>query len=106
MDLSYCSRAVCTPEHHHGSSCRLCSVTFASTPIPCWAAELKARKDLSARTISMEQIADEATYVLGVLYQMREKVIATPHLFDADAVKLIEAEIAAYEGLKQELGAA
>ncbi|HTS10375.1 MAG TPA: hypothetical protein VMP68_32725 [Candidatus Eisenbacteria bacterium] len=54
----------------------------------------------------MEQIADEATYVLGVLYQMREKVIATPHLFDADAVKLIEAEIAAYEGLKQELGAA
>ena len=54
----------------------------------------------------MEHMTDEATYVLGVLYQMREKVIATPHLFDADAAKLIEAEIALYEGLMQEIGAA
>ena len=54
----------------------------------------------------MEHMTDEAAYVLGVLYQMREKVIATPHLFDADASKLIEAEIAFYEGLMQELGAA
>jgi hypothetical protein len=54
----------------------------------------------------MEHTTDEATYVLGVLYQMREKVIATPHLFDSDASKLIEAEIALYEGLMPEIGAA
>ena len=54
----------------------------------------------------MEHMKDEATYVLGVLYQMREKVIATPHLFDADASKLIDAEIAFYESMVREIGAA
>jgi hypothetical protein len=49
----------------------------------------------------MDRISDEAMYVLGVLYQMREKVIATPDLFDPDASKLIDAEIALYEGLVQ-----
>jgi hypothetical protein len=54
----------------------------------------------------MDRMTDEAMYVLRVLYQMREKVIATPDLFDSNALELIDAEIALYKGLVQELEAA
>jgi hypothetical protein len=54
----------------------------------------------------MDRMTEEAMYVLRVLYQMREKVIATPDLFDHNASKLIDAEIAIYEGLLQEPEAA
>lgn len=54
----------------------------------------------------MERMTDEAMYVLGVLYQMRAKVTATPDLFEPEAFKLIDAEIALYEGLVQEPDAA
>lgn len=54
----------------------------------------------------MDRMTDEAMYVLAVLYQMREKVIATPDLFDPNASKLIDAEIALYERFVPEPDAA
>jgi hypothetical protein len=65
-----------------------------------WAAELKTHEAFG-ESFPMDRMSDEAMYVLGVLYQMRKKVSATPDLFEPDASKLIEAEIALYEGLVQ-----
>jgi hypothetical protein len=47
----------------------------------------------------MDRLTDEAIYVMGVLYQMRNKVIANPTLFVADALDTIDKEIARYEYL-------
>lgn len=49
----------------------------------------------------MERPTDETVYVMGVLYQMREKVTANPDLFLPDALDTIDREIARYEGLMQ-----
>jgi hypothetical protein len=54
----------------------------------------------------MDFLTEEATYVLGVLHQMRDQVKAKPDLFDPDALLLIDAEITRYRGMVQELGAA
>jgi len=55
-------------------------------------------------TCGTDHISDEVTYVLGVLYQMRAKVKATPKLFEDDALTLIDAEIARYEIVVQQIG--
>jgi len=57
-------------------------------------------------TFGTDHISDEVTYVLGVLYQMRAKVKATPTLFEDNALMLIDAEIARYEDVMPEIGAA
>jgi len=57
-------------------------------------------------TFRTEHITDEVTYVLGVLYEMRARVSATPTLFEDNALTLIDAEIARYEGVVQGIGAA
>jgi hypothetical protein len=49
----------------------------------------------------MERPTDETVYVMGVLYQMRDKVTANPDLFLPDALDTIDREIARYEGLMQ-----
>lgn len=54
----------------------------------------------------MDLLTDEAVYVLGVLYQMRDQVKATPALFDPNALELIDAEINRYQRTAHELDAA
>ena len=49
----------------------------------------------------MDRLTDEAMYVIGVLYQMRDKVTANPDLFLPDALDTIEKEIARYLGLAE-----
>ncbi len=40
------------------------------------------------------RVADEATYVLAVLYQMRDRVVANPEMFGPNALKFIQEAIA------------
>ena len=42
----------------------------------------------------MERVVDEAQYVLTVLCQMRDEVLADPELFDPDAQERIDEAIA------------
>ncbi len=49
----------------------------------------------------MDRLTDEALYVMGVLYQMRDKVTENPDLFLPGALDTIDKEIARYEGLVQ-----
>ena len=41
----------------------------------------------------MERVADEAQYVLAVLYRMRDEVSADPKLFEPDAQERIDEAI-------------
>jgi len=53
----------------------------------------------------MDLLTDDAMYVLEVLRQMRDQVTAKPDLFDPNALRLIEAEIARCRGMMHELDA-
>ena len=49
------------------------------------------------------RVADEATYVLAVLYHMRDQVAANPNMFGPDALKFIGEAIARTEMVVQNL---
>ncbi len=52
----------------------------------------------------MERFADEAEYVLSVLYRMRDEVSANPKLFDLDATERIQEAIIRIQGVIQSTG--
>ena len=54
----------------------------------------------------MDRLADEAEYVLTILYRMRDEVIANRTWFDPDALERIDEAIARIEGVTQTLQAA
>src|SRR5262249_10738504 len=54
----------------------------------------------------MDLLTDDARYVLDVLRQMRDQVTAKPDLFDPNALRLIEAEIARCRDMVPEPAAA
>lgn len=54
----------------------------------------------------MDRLADEAEYVLAILYRMRDEVIANRAWFDSDALERIDEAIARIEGVAQTLQAA
>jgi hypothetical protein len=45
----------------------------------------------------MQRVVDEAEYVLAVLHRMRDEVSENPDLFDPDAQRRMEEEIARLE---------
>lgn len=51
------------------------------------------------------RVADEATYVLAVLYRMRDQVAAHPEMFGPDALQFIDEAIARTETVAQNLKA-
>lgn len=50
----------------------------------------------------MDRLADEAEYVLAILYRMRDEVIANRTWFDPDALERINEAIARIEGVAQQ----
>ena len=59
-----------------------------------------------AHTQFMDRVTNEAEYVLEVLHQMRQEVIANPQWFDRDAVERIDKAIASLENITLEVKAA
>jgi hypothetical protein len=53
----------------------------------------------------MDRLADEAEYVLEILYRMRDEVTANRTWFAPDAVERIDEAIARIEGVAKTLGA-